>query len=160
VIDLITEPHWFANTMLMACISTTRRQIFFFTVLDEEEGEVDVLLGVVIVEGLVVKFLCVEGIVIGAGAVEVRPVILGGLMAVNTGLSLSNTSLIVVDAPLAGLDAGGGVDGVEAGVKDLHVNVAIALEFLCVGELNWPPPLVAFAATGGITFSCFCILDH
>jgi len=102
-------------------------------VLDEEEGEVDVLLGVVIVEGLVVKFLCVEGVVIGAGAVEVRPVVLGGVMAVDTGLSLSNTILIVVDAPLAGLDAGG-VDGVEAGVKDLHVDMAIALEFLCEGE--------------------------
>ena len=124
----------------MARISATRRRIFFFTVLDEEEeeeeeeeGEVDVLLGVVVVEGLVVvKFLCVEGVVIGAGAVEVRPVVLGGLMAVDTGLGLSDTSVIVVDAPLAGLDAGG-VDGVEAGVKDLLVNVAIALEFLCAG---------------------------
>jgi len=132
VIDLITEPHWFANTMLMAHISATRQQIFFM-VLNEEEGEVDVLLGVFIVEGLVVKFLCVEGIVIGAGAVKVRPVVLGGLMAFNTGLGLSNTSLIVVDPPLAGLDAEGGVDGVEAGVKDLHVNLAIALEFLCAG---------------------------
>jgi len=65
VIDLITEPHWFANTMLMACISTTRQGIFFLMVLDEEEGEVD-------------------------------------------DLGLSNTSLIVVDALLAGLDVGGG----------------------------------------------------
>jgi len=118
--------------MLMAHISVTRQRIFFFTVLDEEEGEVDVLLGVIIIEGLVVKFLCVEGVVIGAGAIKVRPVILGGLMAFDTGLGLSNTSLIVVDAPLAGLDAGG-VDGVEAGVKDLHVDVVIALEFLCAG---------------------------
>jgi len=76
-------------------------------VLDEEEGEVDVLLGVVIVEGLVVKFLCVEGVVIGAGAIMVWPVVLDGLMAINTGLGLSNTSLIMVDAPLADLDAGG-----------------------------------------------------
>jgi len=132
VIDLITEPHWFAHTMLMAHISVTRQQIFFFTVLDKEEGEVDVLLGVIVIEGLVAKFLCVEGIVIGAGAVKVQPVVLGGLMAVDTGLGLSNASLVVVDAPLAGLDAGG-VDRVEAGIKDLHVDVAIALEFLCVG---------------------------
>jgi len=145
----------------MACISMTRQQIFFFMVLDEEEGEVDALLGVIIVEGLVVKLLCVEGVVIGTGAIEVRPVVLGGLMAVNTGLGLSNTSLIVVDAPLAGLDAGGGgLMELRLGSKTSMSTWQLLLSSSVCGELNWPPPLVAFAAAGGISFSCFCILDH
>jgi len=40
----------------------------------------------------------------------VQAVVLGGLMAVNTGLGLSDTSLVMANAPLVGLDAGGGME--------------------------------------------------
>jgi len=89
----------------------------------------------------------------------VWPVVLDGLMAINTGLGLSNTSLIMVDAPLAGLDAGGLME-LRLGSKTSMSMWRLLLSSSVQGELNWPPPLVAFAAGGGIAFSCFCILDH